>query len=141
MGLGLGVSTQALCQILAGCFCQEIPTVGRVGSATMPCGWRMRDIAGPVPCGDGPGYALGMKTAIPLPDDVVVEAESLASQTRISRSELQGRALEEFLAKHAPDRMTQALDTLCDSVDTRPDGFAARSGRRVWGPNDWSSSS
>jgi hypothetical protein len=76
-----------------------------------------------------------MKTAIPLPDDVVVEAESLASQTRISRSELQGRALEEFLARHAPDRMTQALDTLCDSVDTRPDGFAAARYLEVWWAN------
>jgi len=140
MGLGLGVSMQTLCQKLAACFFQEILAVGSVGSATMPCGWRMRDIAGPVPCDDGPGYAFAMKAAITLPDDVFGEAEGLAAQFRISRSELHGRALEEFLARHAPDQMAQALDTLCDSLDTRPDGFVARSGRRVWGPNDWSSS-
>jgi len=51
----------------------------------------MRDIAGPVPCDDGPGYAFGMKTAIPLLDNVFREAESLAAQLRISRSELKDR--------------------------------------------------
>ena len=78
-----------------------------------------------------------MKTAISLPDDVFGEAEGLAAQLRISRSELYGRALKEFLARHAPDQVTQALDTLCDGLDTRPNGFVARSGRRVLGRSEW----
>ena len=133
------MSMQTLCQMLAGCFCAGILRVGRVGSATMPCGWRMRDIVSPVPipCDEGPGYTFGMKTAISLPDDVFVEAEGLAAQLRISRSELYGRALKEFLARHAPNQVTQALDTLCDDLDTRPDGFAVRSARRVLGGSEW----
>jgi hypothetical protein len=139
MGLGLGVSMQTLCQQLAACFFPGILAVGRVGSATMPCGWRMRDIVGPVPipCDEGPGYTFGMKTAISLPDDVFGEAEGLAAQLRISRSELYGRALKEFLARHAPNQVTQALDTLCDDLDTRPDGFVVRSARRVLGDSKW----
>lgn len=82
-----------------------------------------------------------MKIAISCPDDPFGEAEGLAAQLRISRSEIKDGAVSESLARPAPDQMTQALDTLCDSLDTRPDGFAGRSGRRVWGPNDWSSSS
>ena len=78
-----------------------------------------------------------MKTAISLPDDVFSEAEGLAAQLRISRSELYGRALKEFLARHAPNHVTQALDTLCDALDTRPDGFVVRSARRVLGGSEW----
>ena len=99
----------------------------------------MGDSACPVPisCDKGPGYTLGMKTAISLPDDVFGEAEGLAAQLRISRSELYGRALKEFLARHAPNQVTQALDTLCDDLDTRPDGFVVRSARRVLGDSKW----
>jgi hypothetical protein len=78
-----------------------------------------------------------MKTAISLPDDVFGEAEGLATQLRISRSELYGRALKEFLARHAPDQVTQTLDALCGDLDTRPDGFVARSGRRTLGRSEW----
>jgi hypothetical protein len=99
----------------------------------------MGDSAGPIPvsCDKGPGYTFGMKTAISLPDDVFGEAEGLAAQLRISRSELYGRALKEFLARHAPNQVTQALDILCDDPDTRPDGFAVRSARRVLGRSEW----
>jgi predicted transcriptional regulator len=78
-----------------------------------------------------------MKTAISLPDELFGEAEHLAAQLRISRSELYVRALKEFLTRHAPDPVTQALDTLCDDLDTSPDGFAVRSARRTIARGEW----
>lgn len=137
--LGLGASRQTLCQMLAGCIFSGIPAVRRAGAATMSCGWRMENIARPIPISrdEDPGYTFGMKTAISLPDDVFGEAEGLAAQLRISRSELYGRALKEFLARHAPNQVTQALDALCDDLNTRPDGFAVRSARRVLGDGEW----
>lgn len=110
-------------------------------------GWRIEDITlrlgveeesgASVSREHAPGYTPGMKTAISLPDDVFGEAEGLATQLRISRSELYGRALKEFLARHAPDRVTDALDDLCGALDTRPDGFVTRSARRTLGRNEW----
>ena len=51
-----------------------------------------------------------MKTAISVPDDVFEEAERLIRDTRRSRSELYTLALTEYLARHAPDRITEAMD-------------------------------
>lgn len=52
-----------------------------------------------------------MKTAIA--DEVYERAERLARQTRRSRSRL---ALREFLARHAPDEVTEAMNRACSEV-------------------------
>ena len=51
-----------------------------------------------------------MKTAISIPDELFEEAERLASEWQISRSQLYSRALQEFVARHAPDRLTEAMN-------------------------------
>ena len=43
-----------------------------------------------------------MKTAVSIPDDVFEEAERLATELKTSRSQLYSRALQEFVARHAP---------------------------------------
>jgi len=58
-----------------------------------------------------------MKTAIFLPDELFSEAEQMAAQLQVSRSEFYRRALSEFLARHTPDRVTDALDTVCKGLD------------------------
>jgi metal-responsive CopG/Arc/MetJ family transcriptional regulator len=45
-----------------------------------------------------------MKTAISIPDEVFEEAERLAIELQTSRSQLYSRALQEFVARHAPAR-------------------------------------
>ena len=51
-----------------------------------------------------------MKTAISLPKDVFEEAERIAKRARKSRSQLYCEALREYVARHSPDEVTEALD-------------------------------
>jgi predicted transcriptional regulator len=78
-----------------------------------------------------------MKTAISLPDDIFDQAERLARNLALSRSELYRRALEDYLARHVPDRVTRALDELSDELDTRPDPFVSAAGRLIIDRAEW----
>lgn len=55
-----------------------------------------------------------MKTAVSIPDDVFQEAERLAAELRTSRSQLYSRALQEFVTRHAPNRLTEAMNRVVD---------------------------
>jgi metal-responsive CopG/Arc/MetJ family transcriptional regulator len=75
----------------------------------------------PDPC----GYTSGMKTAVSIPDEIFEEAERLASRLQTSRSQLYSRALQEFAARHAPDRVTEAMDRVVEAVGSEVDEFTA----------------
>jgi len=83
------------------------------------------------------GYTLGMKTAVSVPNEVFEGAERLAKRLKVSRSELYSRALREYLARHSPDEVRQALDALCADLDTGVDDFVGEAGRRVLEAADW----
>lgn len=51
-----------------------------------------------------------MKTAISVPDDVFRTAESFARRQQVSRSALFTRAVEEFLAHHRHEGVTERLN-------------------------------
>lgn len=78
-----------------------------------------------------------MKTAVSIPDAVFEEAERLASELQTSRSRLYGGALQEFVARHAPDRLTEAIDRVIDKVGGEPDAFSQRASRRVLEQVEW----
>jgi predicted transcriptional regulator len=60
-----------------------------------------------------------MKTAISIPDEVFAEAEQLATELQTSRSRLYSRALREFVARHSPDRVTEAMNRVVDEIRIR----------------------
>jgi predicted transcriptional regulator len=78
-----------------------------------------------------------MKTAISLPDDVFERAERLARRLRKSRSELYRLAVAEYVARHDPEAVTEAMNGVADAVDTRPDAFSAAAARRVAERTEW----
>jgi len=78
-----------------------------------------------------------MKTAISLPDDVFREAEEFARRLKKSRSRLYQDALVEYMARHAPDTITEAFDRLADELDTRPDPFVTAVARLALGHSEW----
>ena len=78
-----------------------------------------------------------MKTAISIPDDVFQEAERYARRAKKSRSKLYGEALAEYLARHAPDATTEAMNNVCAEVDQTPDPFVTRAGRRILERTEW----
>src|SRR5262249_50996654 len=83
------------------------------------------------------GYTPGMKVAVSVPDDVFEEAEQLARRTKRSRSEVYSRALAEYLARHAPDRVTAAMDRALEEIGEPNDQFVRAASRRALKRSDW----
>ncbi len=78
-----------------------------------------------------------MKTAVSIPDEVFDKVERLARRARRSRSEVFSAALKEYIARHAPDEVTEAMDRVCGQVNDQPDEFLAAAARRVLENSEW----
>ena len=78
-----------------------------------------------------------MKIAVSVPDDVFEEAEQLARRMKRSRSEVYSRALAEYVARHAPDRVTEAMDRVLAEIGEPADQFLRAASRRVLQRSDW----
>lgn len=62
-----------------------------------------------------------MKTAISLPDDLFRSANMLAERLGVSRSQLFATAVAEFLAKHQAKKITDQLNAVYATQDSRLD--------------------
>jgi len=51
-----------------------------------------------------------MKTAISLPDRLYKQAEKIAKELGIPRSQLVAKALQEFITRHTQDNITEDLN-------------------------------
>ncbi len=78
-----------------------------------------------------------MKTSVSIPDDVFKKAERLARHTKKSRSRLFSDAIREYVARHAPEHFTEALDRVCAELGTQPDKFVSSAARRVLERSEW----
>jgi metal-responsive CopG/Arc/MetJ family transcriptional regulator len=78
-----------------------------------------------------------MKTAVSVPDEVFQRAERLAHREGRSRSEVYSAALREYLARHSPDEVTEALDRAIEAIGASPDRFARSAGQRTLEANEW----
>jgi metal-responsive CopG/Arc/MetJ family transcriptional regulator len=78
-----------------------------------------------------------MKTAVSIPDDVFAKAERLARRMKKSRSELFSNALDEYIARHAPDQVTEAMNHVCAEIGMEPDLFVAAASRRTLERSEW----
>jgi metal-responsive CopG/Arc/MetJ family transcriptional regulator len=77
------------------------------------------------------GYASRVKTAVSIPDDVFEKVERFARRARRSRSEVFSAALREYMARHAPDDVTEAINRAVDEIGDQKDEFVAAASRRV----------
>jgi metal-responsive CopG/Arc/MetJ family transcriptional regulator len=79
-----------------------------------------------------------MKTAVSLPDDVYHGAERYAKRARKSRSQLYAEALSEYLARHAPDEVTEDMNAVVEQLgESAADPFVAGVARRVLKSVEW----
>ena len=78
-----------------------------------------------------------MKTAVSIPDEVFERAERLARRAGRSRSEVYSAALREYVARHAPDEVTEAMDRVCDENGHADDGFTTAAARRILENTEW----
>jgi metal-responsive CopG/Arc/MetJ family transcriptional regulator len=78
-----------------------------------------------------------MKTAISIPDEVFQGAERLARRTRKSRSQVFSDAVREYVARHDPDEVTEAMNRVCDEVGNTSDPFVSAAARRLLEQVEW----
>jgi antitoxin MazE6 len=78
-----------------------------------------------------------MKTAVSLPDPVFRAAERHAKRTRKSRSQLYAEAIAEYLTRHSPDEVTEAMNRTVDQLGPDTDPFMTRAGRRILERTEW----
>ena len=78
-----------------------------------------------------------MKTAVSVPGPIYDAAERLARRLKKSRSALYSEALGDYLARHAPEHVTEAMNRVCESVDTHPDAFVSAAARRTLENTEW----
>jgi metal-responsive CopG/Arc/MetJ family transcriptional regulator len=78
-----------------------------------------------------------MKTAVSIPNDVFDGAERLARYTKKSRSQLFSDAIKEYLARHAPEEVTEAMDQVCAELGHSSDKFVATATRRILKRSEW----
>jgi len=78
-----------------------------------------------------------MKTAVSIPDDVFEGAERLARRTNRSRSRLFSDALKEYLARHTPDKITEAMNKTLTQIGEEQDSFVSSASRRVLERSEW----
>jgi hypothetical protein len=84
-----------------------------------------------------PGYTKSMKTAVSIPDEVFQGAERLARRTKKSRSQLFSDAVREYVARHAPDEVTEAMDRVCADLGHPSDKFVSSAARRILEQTEW----
>jgi metal-responsive CopG/Arc/MetJ family transcriptional regulator len=78
-----------------------------------------------------------MKTAISIPNDLFDGAELPARGTRRSRSRLFADALREYLARHAPEKVTQSMDQAIMEVGEGRDEFVSAVSHRRPERTEW----
>ena len=78
-----------------------------------------------------------MKTAVSIPDRVFEQAEQLVQAMGKSRSEVYSLALAEYVARHAPEYVTEAFDRVCAEVGERTDDFVSAAARRLLEQSQW----
>jgi len=82
-------------------------------------------------------YTTGMKTAVSIPDEIFQKAERLAQRAGRSRSDVYTAALTDYVARHAPDEVTEAMNRVCDQVGDDDRAFVAAAARRVLESVEW----
>ena len=83
-------------------------------------------------------YTQGMKQIVlRIPNGPYEQAERLAQQTKKSRSRLFSDALREYLAHHAPDDVTEAMNRACAEVGDAHDPFVSAAARRILERSAW----
>jgi len=78
-----------------------------------------------------------MKIALSIPDELFDSAETLRKRLGLSRSRLYATALEDFVAKHQAKKVTERLDSVYASQESRVDQATRRLQARSLSKNPW----
>jgi metal-responsive CopG/Arc/MetJ family transcriptional regulator len=77
------------------------------------------------------------KFVISIPYDLFERAQRLARRTKKSRSRLFSDALQEYVASHAPDYVTEAMNSALAKLGKTDDRLVSGSAQRILGRSEW----
>ena len=72
-----------------------------------------------------------------MPNDVFAQAERLARRTGVSRSRLVSDAVREYVARHATDEVSEAMNRVAGELAVSESDFAVASARRLLIRSEW----
>ena len=78
-----------------------------------------------------------MKTAVSIPDPIFAKADRYARRVKKSRSRVFSEALREYLARHSPDEVTEAMDQALEALDEPRDQFVAKASEQILRHVEW----
>jgi antitoxin MazE6 len=78
-----------------------------------------------------------MKIALSIPDELFESAEALGKRLGLSRSRLYATALEDFVAKHHARKVTERLNSVYASQNSRVDRATRRLQARSLKKSPW----
>jgi metal-responsive CopG/Arc/MetJ family transcriptional regulator len=78
-----------------------------------------------------------MKVAVSIPDDLFASAETLGKRLGVPRSRLYATALAEFVAKHRGRKVTERLNAIYSTEESRLDSHVRRIQRRSVERDSW----
>jgi metal-responsive CopG/Arc/MetJ family transcriptional regulator len=79
-----------------------------------------------------------MKIAVSIPEDVFKGAERLAMRSKKSRSQLYSKAVREYVARHSPDEVAEAMTRVCDDLgDELSNPFVTGAAQRILASSEW----
>jgi predicted transcriptional regulator len=78
-----------------------------------------------------------MKIAISIPDKTHRDAERLCHRLKRSRSSIYAQAMSEFVARHEPDGITEAINKVCDAIDSATDPAIITASQRTLEGVEW----
>ena len=83
-------------------------------------------------------HTQGMKIAVSISDELFKGAERLAARNKKSRSQLYSEALREYVGRHAPDEVTEAMNRACDQLGSESrDPFVTVAAARIIEASEW----
>lgn len=78
-----------------------------------------------------------MKTAISLPEIIFKQAERFARKFKKSRSQLYVEAITEYLERHAPDMITESMNSVCEKLKGTDSAFSSAASIRILSREQW----
>lgn len=78
-----------------------------------------------------------MKTAISLPDDLFDDADRLARRLGKSRSQLYAEAVAEYVARHDPSTVTDAMNAVINELGPARDPAIEAAARATLERSEW----
>ena len=83
------------------------------------------------------GYTKSMKTAISISDAIFEKTDHFAQRVQKSRSKIVSEALQEYLARHSPEEVTESMNQVMDTLESKPSSFVSSSSRNILKQVEW----